>query len=114
MTLDQEGVTIAMDYCPGKLSSDMAGKILKAFEYAILTILTQPQLSISQISLLSAGDRMRIIEENEIASPAVSACLHAWIQRSAHEWPDCQAICAWDGNMSFSEVRFSRSSSPLA
>ncbi|KAK2599049.1 hypothetical protein QQS21_005516 [Conoideocrella luteorostrata] len=57
---------------------------------------------------LSSTDRSVIWSWNRDVPPTVDDCIHNFISTKAMEQPEAEAVCSWDGSLSFLEVeRFS-------
>ena len=58
----------------------------------------------SEIDLVSPQDLQQIKEWNRLVPSAVQSCVHYEVEKMARERPDAPAICAWDGNLNYSEL----------
>ncbi|CAI7602427.1 unnamed protein product [Penicillium glandicola] len=65
-----------------------------------------PLSSLADVSLLSSGSREKIREWNCRASSDVwnALCIHELVQQKMQSMPNCDAICAWDGTMTYYQL----------
>ncbi|UKZ78669.1 NRPS [Trichoderma virens FT-333] len=61
-------------------------------------------LTVADIDLLSATDRKQLSLWNSTVPAAVEKCVHNLIEEQALACPQATAICAWDGDLTYSEL----------
>ncbi|KAJ0327593.1 hypothetical protein KNSL1_013815, partial [Colletotrichum chrysophilum] len=54
--------------------------------------------------MLTPQDRSRIWAWNDTVPPAVERCIHELFGDRARARPDAPAVCAWDGELTYSEL----------
>lgn len=65
-----------------------------------------PNVKLQSIDILSQTDQREIECWNGKMPPLLNDCMHGVIERHAVETPSAQAICAWDGGLTYRELDF--------
>ncbi|KAI2602008.1 hypothetical protein GGR54DRAFT_558804 [Hypoxylon sp. NC1633] len=87
------------------LSSDQAATIASVFGRAIETILDNPTSVVREVDLFSMRDHRQILAWNSMPQVDVSReHVHQLIANQALLNPDIQAVCAWDGDLSYHDL----------
>ncbi|RYP40134.1 hypothetical protein DL767_001849 [Monosporascus sp. MG133] len=97
-----------------KVSVDIGHRILNlsqailvahAFGRAIQTIIHSPASLVKQVDLFSEHDHKQILAWNSTSQPdTCDRPVHELIAVQASANPDIQAVCAWDGEFTYSEL----------
>ncbi|KAI1452670.1 hypothetical protein F4805DRAFT_21430 [Annulohypoxylon moriforme] len=93
---------IAVDIGCRILASEQATTIACAFGRAIEAIMDVPASAVKEIDLFSMRDHKQILAWNSM--PRVDVCkehVHQLIAKQASLNPDIEAICSWDGSLSY-------------
>lgn len=91
------------------ITSTQAEIVARTFERAIQIILENVNRTISEVDLLTNRDYAQLILNDSNPSPRdekVDCCVHQLALRHAQTRPDAQAICSWDGNMTYHQMAF--------
>lgn len=67
-------------------------------------MLSSPSQVVSSIDTLSERNKLLIEKWNSTPVVEVRGTVHDTIVAIAKEFPDEQAVCAWDGNLSYTEL----------
>ncbi|KAL7624701.1 hypothetical protein AAE478_006271 [Parahypoxylon ruwenzoriense] len=87
------------------LTSDQATNIAYAFGRAIETIMDAPTNLVKEVDLFSKHDHEQILAWNSMPEVAVSKeHVHQLIANQASLNPDIQAVCGWDGDLSYGDL----------
>lgn len=78
----------------------VASTVAKAFN----TVTTSPSLSVGAFDPLTPLHLKQIMRWNDYPLKTVNRCIHEVIHDAAIRLPDDEAICAWDGSLSFKEL----------
>ncbi|RYP04945.1 hypothetical protein DL764_004157 [Monosporascus ibericus] len=87
------------------LNLNQAILVAHAFGRAIRTIIDSPASLVKQVDLFSEHDHKQILAWN--STPQPDTCdrpVHELIAVQASANPDIQAVCAWDGEFTYSEL----------
>lgn len=74
------------------------------FVNAVSCILENPQATVAELNLISERDRRRILDWNSQLPEEVNVCVHDMIELQTKRSPSAPAVCAWDGNFTYSEL----------
>ncbi|KAF9878363.1 nonribosomal peptide [Colletotrichum karsti] len=109
-------VTFSLTLVNGQLVTGVSHRVMNAsqaqnltntFGRAVLSIIGNPSGPVSSIDLFTDRDYAQLLIsdwETDKANEASHGCVHALISQQARLRPDAQAICAWDGHLSYGQV----------
>ncbi|UKZ97170.1 NRPS [Trichoderma asperellum] len=105
MTKDPSRVTVEARFDPAVVSPQAMNRILESFAHVAAQLSqAEPHLRISDIQTLAPSDVSRIRVKNTQMPPRPEGCLHDGILAKALEQPFAEAVCAWDGNLTYAEL----------
>jgi len=110
MAKDPSQVTVEARFDPAVLSARTMERILESFAHVATQLAQQaaeaagPQLRIRDIQALAPSDVSRIRAKNGRMPPTPQGCLHDGVLTKALEQPSAEAVCAWDGNLTYAEL----------
>ena len=70
----------------------------------ISQLIDRKDRKISHLSLITAFDKQQFEALNESMPPTVHAFVHEIIELQAEQYPHNEAVCAWDGSLSYKEL----------
>lgn len=70
----------------------------------IVSIVTNPKVSPSQVNMLSTADRLQLKKWNDVIPVTRETCVHHLIERHFQERPSSLAVHAWDGDLNYGEL----------
>ncbi|KAG7407670.1 Nonribosomal peptide synthetase TES [Fusarium oxysporum f. sp. rapae] len=106
-TLTTKGVKITVSFDHRTIEQWQVEKMLGQFSFIMEQLAiagANDQTVIANIKTLTTGDRQLLWMWNREVPPAVERCLHDLFIEQARARPDAPAICAWDGEMTYSEL----------
>lgn len=74
------------------------------FEQMLSKVLSPENTAISQFNLFSENDWQRVCKWNNHVPQLYDRCIHDAIHDNALNGPDREAVCAWDGNLTYREL----------
>ena len=97
--------TLQLSYNPNTLNEFSAARLTQHFENLLIGILQQPQLPISQLSILSALELDQLLYSfNDTAAPLPCTSIHALFQQQALRAPDAFALSFLDASLTYFEL----------
>ncbi|KAL8668796.1 MAG: hypothetical protein Q9168_006589 [Polycauliona sp. 1 TL-2023] len=93
-----------IDYLQPTLSVVSSLNVANAYAKAIREIMMYPARIVKDVDLLSMRDLEQLGMWNRDFPQKVDACVHDLVLRHAERSPLSLAVCAWDGNLTFSEL----------
>lgn len=110
-------VVVNTRFASGKLTVDIGQRVMSAeqsvnvantFGKTIRTILATPSAPIGMVELFSDRDYAQIVEWEAENPPEVEEqvqdCVHDLVSKQAERQPSSQAICSWDGTLTYLEL----------
>ncbi|RGP80018.1 non-ribosomal peptide synthetase [Fusarium longipes] len=82
----------------------LANHLAQAFVEVLNTTLADPNATLSSVLPLGEHDKSTIWKWNKDLPPPVPMCIHTLISEQVRWRPDAQAICSWDGNLTYAEM----------
>jgi non-ribosomal peptide synthetase component F len=96
---------ISVDIGHRILTSDQAANLANAFGRAIQTVIEIPGGQVKEADLFSEHDHQQILAWNsQLKNEVPDEHIHQMIAKQAMENPDIQAVCAWDGDLTYGEL----------
>lgn len=86
------------------MSLEHMNRIGRVFERALSRVLTRDDIAVGDLDLFTMDDWGRISQWNDTLPPTRDSCIHEVIQDQCSQRPSKDAICAWDGTLTFSEL----------
>ncbi|KAJ5144342.1 AMP-binding enzyme domain-containing protein [Penicillium atrosanguineum] len=104
-TPSSEGVNISATFNPGAIEKWIMSKILRQLDFIIQQIFqASTRKTISHIEILTPEDADELWTWNSQLPAASEHCVHEIIEEQVHRHPDAQAVCAWDGELTYSAL----------
>nr|POF01389.1 nonribosomal peptide synthetase vlms [Quercus suber] len=103
--LAPEGVQLVASFDSRVLEEWQVQKLLGQFEF-VMRQLTEAGSNtiINDVEMLTPEDRRELWEWNRDAPAAVEQCVHDLVTAQVHAFPGAPAVCAWDGELTYSEL----------
>ncbi|OGM44001.1 nonribosomal peptide synthase [Aspergillus bombycis] len=99
-----EDVEISIGYWSSLLTQGDAMNLANTFSAAIYGIVDQAGAKPFDIDLFNDQDRAQIFEWNKAEPVVESGCVHEYFYDQVKKQPDAQAVCAWDGEYTYSQL----------
>ncbi|MDQ1592737.1 MAG: hypothetical protein QOG71_3364 [Pyrinomonadaceae bacterium] len=95
-----------LEYNADLFDEETARRMTRHFERLLEEMVSQPERRVSELELLTEGERRQLIEEwNATRSEyAREMCVHELVERSAERWPDAVALVSEDGEWTYAEL----------
>ncbi|KAH7204619.1 hypothetical protein DER44DRAFT_899781 [Fusarium oxysporum] len=87
------------------LSTSQIQSVMNSFHSALTQILTTPQKLIVETDLLTDRDYAQLVVQDwATQSQKISSCLHDVILQHSLLRPDAEAVCSWDGDITYAQL----------
>ncbi|KAF5565035.1 non-ribosomal peptide synthetase [Fusarium napiforme] len=87
------------------LSPSHIQSVMNSFHSALTQILTTPQKLIVETDLLTDRDYAQLVVQDwTTQSQKISSCLHDIILQQSLLRPDAEAVCSWDGDITYAQL----------
>lgn len=97
-------ISIFLEWRKGDMSGEQMKSIASIFEQLLAKVLSAENTAISQLNLFSENDWQRIRKWNSTIPQLRDRCIHEAIHDQMLSGPDREAVCAWDGSLTFAEL----------
>ncbi|OQE37713.1 hypothetical protein PENCOP_c009G04857 [Penicillium coprophilum] len=97
-------ISIFLEWRKGDMSGEQMKSIANIFEQLLAKVLSAENTAISQLNLFSENDWQRIRKWNSTTPKLYDRCIHEAIHDQTLSGPDREAVCAWDGSLTFAEL----------
>ena len=107
LTIFQDGNTLtgSWQFNTDLFDEDTVRRVHGSFETLILAAIEAPSLRISELAVLTASERHRVLVEwNDTAAPGTESLLHQLIERQVECDPDAVAVTFDDYALTYSEL----------
>lgn len=104
--LESSGLHMDLSYDSNVIDEAQMRRILAQFEHILrqLANANNAQKAVGGITAASIGDIKEIQRMNQHIWKAEEACLHEIVATTSQRFPNKPAVCAWDGNFTYTEL----------
>ncbi|KAI2484863.1 EntF Non-ribosomal peptide synthetase module protein [Pyrenophora tritici-repentis] len=100
----KDAIEIGMTFGAGCMDLVQATRLAGSFSQAIKAVTAEPNSRIHTLDMLTYDEKQKIWAWNQHVPPAIERCIHNVFTDQARARPDAPAVCAWDGEMTYSEL----------
>ncbi|KAH7329601.1 hypothetical protein B0I35DRAFT_507853 [Stachybotrys elegans] len=86
------------------MTREQAMNVSSTYEKIVSEILTRQDATLADISCFSERNMQQVLQLNDNPLSNVDKCIHQAISEQGDLRPDAEAVCAWDGSLSYSEL----------
>ncbi|KAJ5893957.1 hypothetical protein N7495_005648 [Penicillium taxi] len=97
-------ISIFLEWRNGSMSGNQMKSVAYIFEQTLNKVLSAEDIAINQLNFFSDNDWQRIQKWNSTTPKLYDRCIHDAIRDNAINGPDREAVCAWDGTLTYSEL----------
>lgn len=99
-------VDLVAEFNRGEIGERTVGKILRQVDFVVQQAIgaSPSQTTIGDIDILTPEDREELWSWNAEVPAAVRHCIHDVIWKHVAERPAAAAVCAWDGELTYSDL----------
>ncbi|CAA9959472.1 Nonribosomal peptide synthetase 3 [Pyrenophora teres f. maculata] len=104
-TLAKDGVKVTASFDARVVEQWVVEKMLRQFGFVMQQLAEAGEgEKVADIETTTPEDRQQLWAWNQDVPPAVERCVHDLFAEQAKTRPDAPAICAWDGELTYSEL----------
>ncbi|RAH74069.1 nonribosomal peptide synthase Pes1 [Aspergillus aculeatinus CBS 121060] len=100
----QDDVRIFFEYWNHDISTEHVRCVADYFEVILAHLLSATDIAVKDVSHLSDRDWARICRFNSAMPESYDRCIHEVIQEQVLVRPDSEAVCAWDGSLTYRDL----------
>ena len=106
MVKDEETIELQAQFDQGVISETQMRRLLAQFEHVVMQLnSTVPGKKVGDIDLFGPGDMEQVLKwNNDMELEVVHDCVHNIFKSQVAIRPEAQAICAWDGSLTYLQL----------
>ncbi|KAL3485728.1 hypothetical protein BJX62DRAFT_242666 [Aspergillus germanicus] len=101
---DGKSISLDLEYATTFMDKNSACGLLESLKCALASIAASPNASIDDVDVIPAADVQSLHKWNSTVDATVSGTVHDKIHTQALSRSDAQAVCGWDGELTYSQL----------
>ena len=93
-----------LEYRNSFIPTEQAKNVASTVDAILTSILCSPELPVANANVLSERNKLQITKWNSKPLENVERTIHDFIYDNVQKTPDAEAVCSWDGNLSYLEL----------
>ena len=95
---------LSISYRRSKISNQYAYAVVQTFRKILGTIMLHDDYTVDRLDDISEEDRQKLISWNPRTPYAQMNCIHYLVEAVARAVPASEAVCAWDGSLTYAQL----------
>ncbi|KAI9150478.1 Nonribosomal peptide synthase atnA [Paramyrothecium foliicola] len=104
VTVDPSTLTTVFSWAGSFMTREQALNVSSTYEKIVGEILARPDATVAELNCFSDRNMRQILAWNSNPKSNVQKCIHQAIAEQGVARPDAEAVCAWDGSFSYTEL----------
>ncbi|KAF5689247.1 non-ribosomal peptide synthetase [Fusarium circinatum] len=104
MMVDPVTLQTLLTWDPSFMGRDQAENVSSTLDKILREIIKNPETLLSKISFFSERNERQVLAWNSNSMRDVHKCIHQAVSMQGALRPDAEAVCAWDGSLSYQQV----------
>lgn len=104
LSADNSEIRVTACYDSTIMENIEARRLISQFGGVVHQILNNPDITIDDIEVISSEDLQKLVEWNQDIPVATNETLHDLVLVHSLESPYTEAVCAWDGDLTYKEL----------
>ncbi|KAK6216877.1 non-ribosomal peptide synthetase [Colletotrichum tabaci] len=100
----QDAMSVYLQYQPWFMSDAAAANVAETVSHLVTEALLNPRRSVQDVGKVSPRDLAQIWDWNKEGMPPVEEVMHSFVEERMRASPGRQAVCSWDGDMTYGEL----------
>ncbi|EED16046.1 nonribosomal peptide synthase, putative [Talaromyces stipitatus ATCC 10500] len=96
--------SIFLEYKYPDISADFVSLVSETFSRMLHALLEETPCTVQELSKITDSDMRQIIKWNAVRPETVERCIHNVIEDQVQLNPQKEAVCAWDGSLTYFEL----------
>ncbi|KAL5334140.1 hypothetical protein BJX70DRAFT_402843 [Aspergillus crustosus] len=101
---DDKSISLDLEYATTFMDDESARRLLGSLKCALASIAANPQGSIDDLEIIPSADIESLHKWNSTVHETASGSIHDKIHQQARTQLSAQAVCGWDGELSYGEL----------
>ena len=86
------------------MTEKQAMGVASTFDKIVSEMIRNPQTTVAEINYFSDRNMEQVLAWNSNEKANIKTCIHHEIEQQARARPNAEAVCAWDGSLSYKEL----------
>ncbi|KAF9892549.1 hypothetical protein FE257_001658 [Aspergillus nanangensis] len=105
--ISNDDIGIFVEWWKDKVSTEHIKSLVFSFEKILSQVLLLAEdLAVKDLNIFSEPDWHRVSKFNAVSTESPDQCIHNVIYEQMLAHPDKEAVCAWDGSLTYQELDF--------
>lgn len=96
--------SVFLEYKHPDVSGAFASIVSERFSRMLHGLLEESAYTIKDLSKITDSDMRQIMKWNAVRPDTVEKCIHSIIEDQVQLKPENEAVCAWDGSLTYAEL----------
>lgn len=102
--LTQDAVGLALRSHSDSVSLDYLRVLGSTLNHLLTELIICPRKPLGDLEYLNDREKVRILELNDLPNEQTDECVHNSVYRQVVEKPEHEAVCAWDGSLTYRQL----------
>src|SRR6186713_1173839 len=100
----EQFINISIGYRWPPISKPYARALAATFRMIVNELISNKDCEISSLNFVSEEDKQKMISWNPKGPYAQMSCMHHLVEATARVMPNSEAVCAWDGSLTYAQL----------
>ncbi|TVY84950.1 Nonribosomal peptide synthetase [Lachnellula suecica] len=101
---EEDTTTLEVHFDGSIISKRQMQRMLRHFDFTLRQLCNKPHSRLCDVDVINPDDENEILRWNGDLPETAKACIHHAVGARTNERPGASAVCAWDGNFTYSEL----------
>ncbi|KAJ3549385.1 hypothetical protein NM208_g528 [Fusarium decemcellulare] len=104
MSVDPVTLDTVFSWDPAFMTREQASNVSNTYDKIVSEMINNPETLISDLNYFGEQNERQVLAWNNNPQSNVQKCIHEAISEQGALRPDAEAICAWDGSLSYAQL----------
>ncbi|KAF4468446.1 non-ribosomal peptide synthetase [Fusarium albosuccineum] len=104
MSVDPVTLDTVFSWDPAFMTREQASNVSNTYDKIVSEMINNPETLISDLNYFGEQNERQVLAWNNNPQNNVQKCIHQAIFEQGALRPDAEAVCAWDGSLSYSQL----------
>ncbi|KAJ4130548.1 Nonribosomal peptide synthetase 4 [Fusarium falciforme] len=104
MSVDPTTLDTILSWDPAFMTREQAANISNTYDKIVSEMINHPETLISNLDWFGDRNGRQVLEWNSNPKSNVQECIHQAVSKHGALRPDAEAVCAWDGSFTYSQL----------
>ncbi|UPL02813.1 hypothetical protein LCI18_013747 [Fusarium solani-melongenae] len=104
MSVDPTTLDTILSWDPAFMTREQAANISNTYDKIVSEMVNRPETLISNLDWFGDRNERQVLEWNSNPKSNVQECIHQAVSKQGTLRPNAEAVCAWDGSFTYSQL----------